>query len=121
MRIRTVTERVHLGHPYRGAMWEDWPLSQWPVYGDAMPTAVAVTGGRPYTYDVTYTVGRNPVPDNMLQATLIIARQLYDTQRNAAAVTFTNMGGQETLPPMGFAVPRRAEQLLSDYVVPAIA
>lgn len=66
-------------------------------------------------YQVTYTIGRDPIPEDLKLATLIVARQLYDTQRSGAAVAFTNMVGQETQIPMGFAVPRRAAELMAPH------
>jgi hypothetical protein len=59
---------------------------------------------------ITYTAGLSPVAPNVELAALITIQHLWETKRGAMGVS---MGGEgETFVPMGFAVPRRATELL---------
>lgn len=59
---------------------------------------------------VTYTAGVSPVAANVQLAALITIQHLWETKRGVMGVA---MGGEgETFVPMGFAVPRRATELL---------
>jgi len=67
-------------------------------------------------YTVTYTAGRDPVPEALREATLIVARQLWDRQRSSGPqVSLTGMGGQDNPVRMGFAVPAAAVELMAPY------
>jgi hypothetical protein len=61
---------------------------------------------------VTYVAGRTSVPPNVRQAALIILQHLWETQRGDVAPRF---GIEETWDPrLGYAIPRRALELLGD-------
>lgn len=77
--------------------------------------------GSPRRYTATYTVGRDPVPDDLMQAVLSVAQQLWDSQRGPGASNrFTGMGGDEQPVYRGFAWPNRALQLIEPYLVPTV-
>lgn len=58
----------------------------------------------------TYSAGLSPVDPNVELAALITIQHLWETKRGAMGVT---MGGEgEAFVPRGFAVPRRATELL---------
>ncbi len=66
---------------------------------------------------VTYTAGQAMVPPNVRLAALIILQHLWETQRGGSRDTRFTGGGDETWNPgMGFAIPRRALELLGDQV-----
>lgn len=61
----------------------------------------------------TYVVGRVTIPDEVVLAALIIVKHLWETQRGG---TITVAPGEEVLDPrFGFAVPRRAIELLRPH------
>lgn len=62
-------------------------------------------------YIVTYMAGRSVVPASFRLATLIIADQLFESQRVPGASRFGSRGGEPPVP-MGFAIPNRAKELL---------
>lgn len=69
-------------------------------------------------YVVTYTVGRDPVPFALSEATLIVAEQLWQSQRGpTAARKFTSSGTSDTGVSVarGFAWPNRALELIEVY------
>lgn len=74
---------------------------------------------------VNYTVGRDPVPFSLKVAVMITAGHLYETQRGSASTRPGMLGGGTDgggEVPMGFALPRRAEELIAPYrTVPAFA
>ena len=73
---------------------------------------VTVTSGPSLSGQVafTYTAGVTPVAANVQVAALITIQHLWETKRGAGGVS---MGGEgETFVPRGFAVPRRATELL---------
>lgn len=83
---------------------------------------VTVTAGDSFTgpLDVTYQVGYAIIPDDYLLAALIIIQHLWETQRGAMG---TVPGGSEESTFMagrGFAIPRRALELL-DTPLPGVA
>ncbi len=69
--------------------------------------------------DVAYRAGLRIVPDDYQLATLIIVEHLWETRRGALRI---QLGGENEpwLPGRGFAVPRRAIELL-DSTLPGIA
>lgn len=67
-------------------------------------------------YTVTYTIGRNPIPPELMEAVLVVAAQLWESQRGPGATNrFTGMGGDEQPIYRGFAWPNRAKQLIGPY------
>ncbi|GIH91941.1 hypothetical protein ACFFMN_33955 [Planobispora siamensis] len=64
---------------------------------------------------VTYTAGRTDVPPHIRLAALMILQHLWETQRGAATPRF---GSDEAVwdPRFGYAVPRRALELLGEQV-----
>lgn len=82
-----------------------------------------VTGLPTGDVTVTYTAGRTSCPDSVRLATLIIAGHLWETQRGRSqrpGMLGPESDGVVTL--AGFAVPNRAADLLTPYlVVPGVA
>ncbi|MFD0885754.1 hypothetical protein ACFQ08_14480, partial [Streptosporangium algeriense] len=64
---------------------------------------------------VVYAAGRTEIPANVLLAALIIIGHLWETQRGTVA---PRLGTDDEVwdPRAGFAVPRRALELLGDQV-----
>jgi hypothetical protein len=69
---------------------------------------------------VTYVAGRTIVPERYKMAALIIARHLWETQRGAGG---PRLGGynEAPVPGFGFAIPRRAAELLEQDIIPTVA
>lgn len=74
-------------------------------------------------YVVTYVAGRDPVPEDLREAVLVMAAHLWETQRGpvAAATPFSGGGASTGSAPAGFAVPNRAAELMEPYMSSAIA
>lgn len=82
-------------------------------------------------YDVACTIGRDPVPEDLIEATLIVAEQLFETQRGTTATgrgwggvadevgAGTAAGAELVL--RGFTFPKRALELMANYKTPAVA
>lgn len=65
---------------------------------------------------VTYTVGRDPIPAAIKLAALIIVAHLWETQRGSQPLPLAGGLDDDPLPANGgFAIPRRALQLLAPY------
>lgn len=62
-------------------------------------------------YDMTYTVGRPVVPDNIILATSIILRHLWGLER-AGDVKGLNVPDDDVTMQWGFAIPNRAIEIL---------
>lgn len=69
---------------------------------------------------VTYTVGRAEMPPNVRLAALIILQHLWETQRGQQGGVSFGGSGEVYDPRWGFAIPRRALELLGDQM-PGIA
>lgn len=82
---------------------------------------VVVAAGPAFTgaLDVTYQAGEVVIPENYRLATLIIVQHLWETQRGTMGV---QLGGDNEpyMPGRGFAIPRRALELL-DPPLPGVA
>lgn len=64
---------------------------------------------------VSYTAGLAAVPAHVRLAALIVVQHLWETQRGGPRdQRFTGGGGEGWSPGMGFALPRRALELLGD-------
>jgi hypothetical protein len=88
---------------------------------DAGTGLVAVASGPAFTgaLDVTYQAGLAIVPEDYRLAGLIIIQHLWETQRGTMGVQLG--GDSETyMPGRGFAIPRRAMELL-DPPLPGVA
>ena len=85
----------------------------------------AVSGAGFYgSYTVSYTVGRSALPASIKLAVLIVAEHLWRTQRGVAPspLDVQNQEFEQASPSgVGFAVPRRAAELLAAYVQPTVA
>jgi hypothetical protein len=64
---------------------------------------------------VTYTAGRATIPAAVRLAVLIIAAHLWETQRGAAPLPFGVNDVDAPTPGLGYAIPRRAEELLAPF------
>jgi hypothetical protein len=76
------------------------------------------------TLRVAYIAGRTDIPDELIEAALIITKHLWETQRGPGRPNVlgqaTMQGGETTfLPVMGFAIPNRAMDLLKLHPAPA--
>lgn len=81
-------------------------------------------GGFYGSYTVTYSTGRATVPASIHLAILIVAAHLWETQRGTAptALQLQDPNGADVGPSgMGYAIPRRAQELLQPYMLPVIA
>lgn len=91
-----------------------------PVAGpfDLSSRAGIVYGMQSGTYTVTYLAGRvtsaSDVPGDLAMAILIIAKHLYETRRGQSSRP-SSLGESEPVLPYGFAIPRRAEELLAPH------
>jgi len=67
----------------------------------------------------TYVAGRTSVPDAVRMAALIIAAHLWETQRGASPspIPTDDFGSSQPFG-VGFAIPNRAMELLSPYLLP---
>lgn len=75
--------------------------------------------GEPLT--VSMTVGRNPLPSELILATYIIGSHLWETQRGRGSRPQSYGGEPAEVVPRGFAVPTRAEELLAGHRVPGVS
>ena len=82
-------------------------------------TGAALSG----RYVVVYVVGREPVPEALKEATLLVAEQLWLSQRGPSTTArFSgNAGAEEQNTYKGFVWPRRAEQLAEPYRIATLA
>lgn len=69
---------------------------------------------------ITYTAGRTAIPPNVRQAALIILQHLWETQRGQQGGVSFGGSGEVYDPRWGFAIPRRALELLGDQM-PGVA
>jgi hypothetical protein len=127
---RSVTERVNTVRPYDGVT--PLPTTQWPVMGDV---ASVVSNGplnsfafelsQPYlvtySYTVTYTVGRDPLPEDLMLAVLLQAGLIWASQRGPESSSrFSALGGDGIASPGGVDR-KRLDDILANYRVPAFA
>lgn len=130
---REITERVlaHRGtlvlnsHPVVSAATVtgvvgavNWAVAD--LHVDASGVVSRNLGGTlpPGVYDVVYTAGRgtqSEVPEHLKLAVLITAAHLYETQRGTGVGRGSRWGAQDDTSdvPRGFALPRRALELIS--------
>lgn len=67
---------------------------------------------------ITYTVGREVVPDSVRVAALIIAAHLWSTQRGIAPSPLAPDDGAPA-PGMAYSIPNRATDLLRPFLLPS--
>lgn len=72
-------------------------------------------------YTITYQAGHETLPAALRLAILIVAAQLWETQRVPGATRPGFGQREESGPPMGFAIPNRAVELMAPYRMPVIA
>jgi hypothetical protein len=70
-------------------------------------------------YTVEYTIGRDPVPENLWEATLVTAAHLWETQRGPILAPQLG-GGPQQRPARGFALPNRARELIVGHLAPVL-
>jgi hypothetical protein len=97
-----------------------WALEDLDV--DDASGLVAAKSGAPLSGDVdfTYTAGLRIVPDDYQLATLIVVQHLWETQRGRYGAVPGGSTEPEYMSGRGFALPRRALELL-DTSLPGIA
>jgi hypothetical protein len=73
-------------------------------------------------WTVYYTVGQDPVPEDLMEATLVVAAHLWETQRGPilSAASFRGAGQPAMIPARGFGLPNRARELMAPYLVPVL-
>lgn len=62
---------------------------------------------------ITYQAGLSSIPERVRLAGLIIAKHLWETQYGSGAGGFNNADADGWTPTMGYAIPRRATELLA--------
>jgi hypothetical protein len=97
-----------------------------PLSGYTLNAATGIVGDVSYTGSatVTYTVGRTSCPAAVVMATLIIAKHLWETQTGNTPSAMPDAEEFDTATDLGFgfAVPRRAAELLTPYLLlPGVA
>ena len=92
------------------------------LYVDGESGLVAVASGPAFAgvLDFTYQAGEVVIPDNYRLAALIILQHLWETQRGAMGVQLGGGDVDMALVSRGFAIPRRALELL-DTQLPGVA
>ncbi|MFB7595757.1 hypothetical protein [Streptomyces sp. NPDC056160] len=97
-----------------------WDTSDLAV--DTATGLITAATGAPLTgdVDVTHTAGLRIVPDDYQLATLIIVQHLWDTQRGRYGAVPGGSQEPEYVTGRGFAIPRRAIELL-DTTLPGVA
>jgi hypothetical protein len=80
--------------------------------------AIRLLTGLPFTwgsYEITYVVGRKPLPANIGLAVRIILQHLWDTQRGSSGLPLQGGDDVSVIPGLGYAVPNRALELLRPH------
>lgn len=92
------------------------------VVDTATGLVTGAAGAAPLTGDVdfVYTAGLRIVPDDYQLATAIIVQHLWETQRGRYGAVAGGSGEPEYMSGRGFALPRRALELL-DTTLPGVA
>jgi hypothetical protein len=88
-----------------------------PMAGDVAWTAGGFYGATPYV--VTYVAGRNPVPQDLVEAALLRVQASYETQRSPAGLPVAGIedGATSTAYPLIL----RAQDKEAPYVLPSVA
>jgi hypothetical protein len=88
-----------------------------PMAGDVAWTAGGFYGFTPYV--VTYVAGRNPVPQDLVEAALLRVQASYETQRSPAGLPVSGLedGATSTAYPLIL----RAQDKEAPYVLPSVA
>jgi hypothetical protein len=73
------------------------------------------------TYTVTYTAGYDDLPADLAGAVVLIAAHLWGTQRGPAPTSPLANDDTFPTPGLGFAIPNRAQELLSSYIRHGVA
>ena len=113
--VLSITSATFAGSPVvtTGA----WTLGL-PMAGDvAWPSGGGFYGLTPYV--VTYVAGRNPVPQDLVEAALLRVQASYDTQRSPAGLPVSGIedGATSTAYPLIL----RAQDKEAPYVLPSVA
>lgn len=97
-----------------------WSIGSLPV--DTETGLITVASGPALTgsLDVTYQAGEVVIPENYRLASLIILQHLWETQRGTMGVQLGGGDVDMALAGRGFAIPRRALELL-DTQLPGVA
>jgi hypothetical protein len=76
---------------------------------------------RPRSFNVTYKIGRVPVGEHLREATMIVAEQLWQSQRTPMMIQPRPGGSAPAGPSRAFAWPNRALQLIEQDLLPGFA
>ncbi|WP_432169057.1 head-tail connector protein [Streptomyces sp. 1222.5] len=101
---------------------QSWVVSAPVMRVDGASGAVTVLSGPPVRGSVlvTYQAGYTAVPANFRLAALIIIQHLWETQRGTMGVQLGGDDGGSWMAGRGFAIPRRAQELLGPQL-PGVA
>ena len=99
--------------PYRGSA-----LATTAYVVDTTASVIRIINGPTGLYTVVYTAGLATISDRVKLAGLIIGQHLWRTQRGGSRPSASD---EVLLPGMGFAIPRRALDLLGHDTVAGIA
>lgn len=97
-----------------------WDIGSLPVDGETGLITVAAGPALTGSLDVTYQAGEVVIPENYHLASLIILQHLWETQRGTMGVQLGGGDVDMALASRGFAIPRRALELL-DTQLPGVA
>lgn len=92
-----------------------WPVDSLTV--DAASGLVTPSSGASGALRVAYSAGMDPIPENYQLAALMILQHLWETRRGAMNV---QMNTDDYMPGPGWAIPRRALELLG-LSIPGVA
>ena len=113
-----------------GSLVSSLPVDDFDLDADTGLLRRADGGWLSGSFTVTYSVGRPTVPAAVRLAILVIAGHLFETQRmpgfQSADSLPAGFGGLDgvpdaRLPGLGYAIPNRAQELLTPYIRTAIA
>jgi hypothetical protein len=128
----TVTDEVHTGP---GPL----VLRRYPVVGVTSATSYGATvtdldldtdagvlygtfGSTSRAVRVTYTAGRESLPEDLELAVLELVKHLWESQRgNSAATPPGSYPGEDVQPAAGYLLPYRVQSLIEPFLSPAVA
>lgn len=130
MRVRTVVEFVR--SESAAIVTREWPVvsitsvvpvdiaTSPPVNGSGLVAVGGYVDSTPL-YEVTYVVGRETIPPELAEATLIVAEQLWSASQRGPAVARPGTQGANDPVMRGFAWPSRAKELIADHRMFSVA
>ncbi|WP_402465788.1 hypothetical protein [Isoptericola aurantiacus] len=123
---RSITVQLDEGHGGRYWHRTDPVLEVTAVDGET-PTAVRVssigviTGLPTSAAAITLRIGQEPVPDDLVLAVFFLGSHLWEMRRGRQGRRGAYARDDEPAPQTGFAIPRRALELMADHLLPGMA